>query len=93
MDEVVCRKIMTKPKPITNKQPAWGVACGCHMLYWKFINRGGFGVTQDFVKAREYYEPAAEKGGLPVALYNLGQIYNFGCGVEQDYQRPGTTLL
>ena len=44
----------------------------------------GQGVTQDYVRAREWYEKAAEKG-FPSAMGNLGVLYHNGQGVAQDY--------
>ena len=46
----------------------------------------GQGVTQDYVRAREWYEKAAEKG-FPSAMGNLGVLYHNGQGVAQDYAR------
>ena len=46
----------------------------------------GQGVTQDYVRAREWYEKAAEKG-FPSAMGNLGVLYHNGQGVAQDYVR------
>jgi hypothetical protein len=97
MDEVVCRKI--RKTPITNKQAVGlGVgACGCHhMLYWMYW--GGFGVTQDFFGQGSHESITnmlPKRGaGFPwhFLLISVGFTI-FGCGVEQDYQRPGKTLL
>jgi TPR repeat protein len=49
-----------------------------------FIYRTGFGVAQDYAKAREWYEKAADKGN-PGAMSNLGRLYHAGQGVAQDY--------
>ena len=46
----------------------------------------GQGVTQDYVRAREWYEKAAEKG-FPRAMFNLGLLYANGEGVTQDYAK------
>jgi TPR repeat protein len=46
----------------------------------------GQGVTQDYVRAREWYEKAAEKG-FPRAMGNLGLLYQNGLGVAQDYAK------
>jgi TPR repeat protein len=43
-----------------------------------------FGVTQDYAKAREWYEKAADKG-YPYAMGPLGALYHYGQGVAQDY--------
>jgi tetratricopeptide (TPR) repeat protein len=44
----------------------------------------GDGVTQDYGKAREWYEKAAAKGD-GTAMYNLGVLYDNGHGVARDY--------
>ena len=44
----------------------------------------GQGVTQDYVRAREWYEKAAANGNA-TAMLNLGQLYEEGWGVAQDY--------
>jgi len=46
----------------------------------------GDGVTQDYAKARELYEKAADKGDA-VAMTNLGTLYANGDGVTQDYAK------
>jgi TPR repeat protein len=46
--------------------------------------RNGWGVAQDYGKAREWYEKAANKGDTP-AMTNLGGLYRDGRGVAQDY--------
>ena len=46
----------------------------------------GQGVTQDYVRAREWYEKAAEKG-FPSAMGNLGVLYHNDQGVAQDYAK------
>jgi TPR repeat protein len=43
----------------------------------------GHGVAQDFAKARELYEKAADKGSAE-AMFNLGMLYDYGYGVAQD---------
>jgi TPR repeat protein len=48
----------------------------------------GRGVTQDYVRAREWFEKAAAKGDT-AAMYNLGIIYEEGQGVTQDYAKAG----
>ena len=47
----------------------------------KNIDDSGF--YQDFVKAREWYEKAAQQGNIQ-ATYNLGVLYANGRGVEKD---------
>ena len=44
----------------------------------------GQGVKQDYFKAVEWYQKAAEQG-LAHAQYNLGVMYEEGRGVKQDY--------
>src|SRR5262249_53942943 len=44
----------------------------------------GQGVAQDYAKAREWFEKAADKGSAS-AMVNLGVLYANGLGVTQDY--------
>src|SRR4029077_7557720 len=44
----------------------------------------GYGVAQDYGKAREWYEKAAAKDD-ELAMYSLGVLYGNGYGVAQDY--------
>lgn len=44
----------------------------------------GDGVTQDYVKAREWYERSAGQGNAYAQL-NLGLLYRYGLGVEKSY--------
>ena len=53
-----------------------------YMLGWLYDT--GYGVAQDYVKAREWFEKAADKGQAD-AMYNLGRLYGYGHGVAQDY--------
>ena len=46
----------------------------------------GFGVTQDYVKAREWYEKAAARGDAK-AMRKLGELYRDGHGVAQDFAK------
>jgi hypothetical protein len=46
----------------------------------------GWNVPQDYVKAREWYEKAADKGNRD-AMYSLGILYEYGRGVTQDYAK------
>jgi len=43
----------------------------------------GYGVAQDYAKAREWYEKAAAEGNA-AAMVNLGALYAYGTGVPQD---------
>jgi TPR repeat protein len=54
------------------------------LLYQK-----GQGVTQDYAKAREWYQKAADAGD-PIAMDNLGVLYRDGPGGAQDSKRPPT---
>jgi TPR repeat protein len=47
-----------------------------------------FYVSQDYAKARHFYELAAEQGNA-VAQANLGNLYDNGLGVTQDYAKAG----
>jgi tetratricopeptide (TPR) repeat protein len=49
-----------------------------------FFAVNGQGVTQDYAKAIEWYEKAADKDNAP-AMYNLGVLFGTGRGVKQDY--------
>ena len=44
----------------------------------------GEGVKQDYFKAVEWFQKAADQG-LAKAQYNLGDMYFYGQGVKQDY--------
>ena len=46
----------------------------------------GWGVSQDYGKARQWYEQAATQGDSS-AQNNLGLLYANGQGVPQDYAR------
>ena len=43
-------------------------------------------MTQDYAKAREWYEKAADKGDA-IAMTDLGELYDNGQGVAQDYAK------
>ena len=51
------------------------------MLYYD-----GYGVSQDYARAVEWYTKAADQGNAS-ALSNLGMMHMEGCGVSQDYKR------
>jgi TPR repeat protein/energy-coupling factor transporter ATP-binding protein EcfA2 len=61
---------------------AHGNARSMFNLGWLYDN--GFGVAQDYVKARAWYEKAADKGEAG-AMTNLALLYDNGFGVAQDY--------
>jgi uncharacterized protein len=44
----------------------------------------GFGVTQSYTAAGNWYRKAAEQGNAG-AEFLLGVLYDFGYGVQQDY--------
>ena len=46
----------------------------------------GWGVERDYARARHWYERAIEQD-LGSAFYNLGQLYEYGFGVNQDEDR------
>src|SRR5712664_4001235 len=48
--------------------------------------RHGQGVAQDYAKALEWYEKAADKGNAD-AMNNIGTLYYNRRGVEQDYAK------
>lgn len=50
---------------------------GCRYYY------GQGAVAQDYAKAMEWYEKAAEAGS-PDAMYQIGYLYYHGQGVNQD---------
>ena len=54
------------------------------MVAWLYPN--GHGVTQDYAKAREWYEKAANKGNAS-SMTSLGWLYEHGEGMEQDYAK------
>ena len=49
-----------------------------------FLYQQGYGVTQDYAKAREWYEKAAKKGSA-LAMTALGVLYRDGKGVSPDF--------
>jgi TPR repeat protein/energy-coupling factor transporter ATP-binding protein EcfA2 len=53
-------------------------------LGWFYEN--GYGVAQDYVRARKLYEEAADKGEA-LATNNLGGLYENGWGVAQNYAK------
>lgn len=46
----------------------------------------GRGVEQDYGKAKQWYQKAAEQGNAK-AKYNLGVMYAIGQGLRQDYAK------
>src|SRR6516162_10067243 len=56
----------------------------CSTLGVLFAN--GKGVSQDYAKAREWYEKAAAKDSSD-AMLNLGALFVNGLGVPQDYTK------
>jgi len=51
-----------------------------------WLYRNGLGVAQDYPKAREWYEKAADKGDA-YSMTSLGWLYEHGQGVGQDYAK------
>ena len=49
------------------------------MIHLGWLYRDGWGVAQDYGKAREWYQKAAD------AMGNLGSLYENGWGVAQHY--------
>src|SRR5262249_52028860 len=56
------------------------------MAYLGVLYANGLGVTQDYAKAREWFEKAVDKGDVS-AMASLGLIYANGFGVTQDYAK------
>jgi TPR repeat protein len=56
------------------------------MTHLGTLYHNGHGVAQDYAKAREWYEKAADKGNAE-AMNNLGWLYRNGHGVTQDYAK------
>ena len=48
------------------------------------VYQNGWGVPQDYSKARKWFEEAAVAGDTE-AMINLGRLYEQGLGVAQDY--------
>ena len=46
----------------------------------------GWGVERDYARARHWYERAVELDHGP-AFFNLGQLYEYGLGVNKDEDR------
>lgn len=61
----------------------------CRNLGHKYAN--GDGVAQDYVKAMEYYQIAADKGD-PDAIYSLAYCYLFGLEGNENHQK-GVELM
>ena len=53
------------------------------MTYMGFLYEEGLGVTQDYAKAREWYEKGADKGNAD-AMKQLGLLHAKGFGVTKD---------
>src|SRR5262249_14744528 len=50
------------------------------------LHYNGQGVPQDYAKAREWFEKAADEGDT-TAMNNIGVLYEHGQGVPQDYAK------
>src|SRR5262249_54716029 len=85
-------KLQTQMDIDTEKENVRGVPEGCRPrecelmrnLGWTY--RTGQGVAQDYAKAREWYEKAADKGDA-IAMNTLGVFYHNGQGVTRDYAK------
>ena len=55
-------------------------------FYAQYYHYGDGGVEQDYTKALEWYEKAAEQGNYG-AMAQIGVLYANGNGVEQDYAK------
>lgn len=53
-------------------------------FYLGMLYHFGFGMPEDYIQARQWYEIAAGQG-LAKAQFYLGTLYHFGDGVPQDY--------
>ena len=51
-----------------------------------FVYVKGWGVPQDYVKAREWFE-RAPPAATPLRCFDLGVLYENGYGVPQDYAK------
>ena len=69
---------------LVTAEARYGDAPAMQLLGWAYDV--GFGVAQDYAKAREWFEKAADKGDAR-AMHNLGVIYADGHGVAQDYAK------
>jgi hypothetical protein len=69
---------------LVTAEARYGDAPAMQLLGWAYDV--GFGVAQDYAKAREWFEKAADKGDER-AMTNLGVIYQLGQGVAHDYAK------
>ena len=54
----------------------------------------GYGIKQDYIKAREFYTKACESiRGVASACTNLGILYDKGMGVKQDFAKAQTLYI
>ncbi|MBP5533488.1 MAG: SEL1-like repeat protein, partial [Lachnospiraceae bacterium] len=60
-------------------------------LFLGFCYECGYGVQQDYVKARSCYENANQKGSID-SLYYLGEMYRLGMGTPVNYQKAAAYL-
>jgi hypothetical protein len=83
--------VTTQPAPLVSQQPAPPVTSqDASALYTQANNLlkglGRSATSQDYAKARDWYEKAAD-GGNPDAMFKLGVIYQNGQGVALDYAK------
>jgi TPR repeat protein/energy-coupling factor transporter ATP-binding protein EcfA2 len=79
-DDITRKKIFV----VMQTGAAHGNAAAMYRLGWLYVQ--GFGVAQDYVKAREWLEKAAGNGNAE-AMTGLGLLYENGQGVAQDYAK------
>ena len=80
MKEIVYLNSIAQESTIDNKRRNKAL-CSIGHIY-----RYGEGVEQDYTKALEWYNKAANAGNA-VAMNNIGYMYDYGKGVEQDYTK------
>ena len=78
------RKFFGCPAADGTKAANQGYALAQSDLGAMYLN--GYGVSQDYKRAVEWYIKAANQGFV-VAQYNLGSMYSNGKGVSQDYKK------
>jgi uncharacterized protein YdaT len=83
--------VTAQPAPLVSQQPAPPVTSqDASALYTQANNLlkglGRSATSQDYAKARDWYEKAAD-GGNPDAMFKLGVIYQNGQGVALDYAK------
>ncbi len=54
--------------------------------YMGFMYENGWGVKQDYIEAKKWYEKAVEQDA-PFAMFRLGMLYKDGLGVSRDREK------